>query len=81
MYMIENERRQQIYRDYTATMQKHLVNMLGRYLYANWQEMPSYISMVHPDQAPSPAKQETNEEAKAHVYEIFGIKPPEGGDV
>lgn len=78
--MIEYEERQQIYRDYTATMQKHIVNLLGRYLCTEWHEMPSYLSMMYPEQAP-PVTQQTNEEAKAHIYEVFGITPPEGGDV
>lgn len=79
-YMIEYEKQQEIYQDYTATMQKHLVDMLGQHFFSEWKPMPSYISMMHPD-VTQPVAQETNEDAKAHIYNIFGITPPEGGDV
>ena len=75
-YLIEYRKRQQLYRDYTATMQRHLVNLLGSRFCENWQPVPSYIEMMYPQ---APAAQETNESAKAHVYKIFGITP-EGGE-
>ena len=77
--MIEDDDRETTYRDYTATMQKHLVNMLGRWFVGEeWEPMPSYLEMVH-DQETVPRTQETNEDAKAHVYKIFGVTPPERG--
>jgi len=77
--MLEDDDRDTFYRDYTGTMQRHLVDLLGRYLCGEeWQPMPSYIEMLHPEEQKKPA--ETNAEAKAHVYKIFGIsKEPERG--
>ena len=78
--MIEDDERQELYRDYTATMQRHLVNLLGRFLSGDeWQEVPSYLEMSHESAAQKAPTQETNEDAKAHVYAAFGVNPPERG--
>lgn len=76
--MILDDLRETKYRDYTAVMQRNLVNMLGRYLYADWQPVPSWLEIAHPKTEPEP-RQESVEESKAHVYQIFGITPPERG--
>ena len=79
--MLEDDDRQTAYNDYTATMQRHLVDLLGRYIYRdNWTEdMPSFIDMIHDQDQKASQPQQTNEEAKNHVYEIFGIKKPVRG--
>ena len=64
------------YRDYTATMQRHLVNLIGHYMYGSkWQQMPSFLKIAHPEMKDESQPQQTAEEAKAHIYEIFGITP------
>ena len=76
--MVEDDERQTAYNDYTATMQRHLVDLLGRYFIGNkWEDMPSFIDMIHDQDSGQSAQ--TNEEAKNHVYEIFGIKQPVRG--
>ena len=83
-YMLEESDQEIIYRDYTATMQRHLVNMLTKYLYQNpeW-EPPSYIDIAHPsEKSEEEQKQEQkrkDEEDIAHVYEAFGFTKPERG--
>ena len=75
-YEDAQEERDQLYRDYTATMQRQMATILVGYMtHSDW-EPPSYIELAHPGQAAA-APQETNESAKAHVFEIFGIKPEE----
>ncbi len=70
--MLEDDDREQLYRDYTATMQRHLVTMLYKHLYTGDWEPPSYLDAAHPSAAAQPAT-ETPEDTKAHVYKIFGI--------
>ena len=70
--MLEDDDREQLYRDYTATMQRHLVMMLYKHLYTGDWEPPSYLDIAHQKAAAEPAK-ETAEETKAHVYKIFGV--------
>lgn len=77
--MIEDDIRETVYRDYTATMQRNLVNLLGRYLCEDWQPVPSYLDMAHPQAKPQEPDHETIEDTKAHVYKLFGIDPPERG--
>lgn len=80
--MMEEFDREMLYREYTASMQKNIVDLLGtRWVGEKWSEMPSFIEMTHPDRKPSPqTEKEQNDEAKSHVYEIFGItKEPERG--
>ena len=78
-YMIEDDDRQAVYSDYTATMQRHLVNLLGRYMIGEeWEDVPSFIEMIH-DSKLTVQPQQTNEDAKSHVYSIFGVSPPERG--
>lgn len=77
--MLEDDERQTAYNDYTATMQRHLADLLGRYLVGDeWENLPSFIDMMHKDEAPV-QPQQTNEDAKAHVYKIFGITEPVRG--
>ena len=78
-YMLEDLDELTLYRDYTATMQRHAANMLGSRWVEEWQPLPSYLDMAHPKQKKPEPKQESIEESKAHVYEIFGITPPERG--
>ena len=79
--LLDDDEKETFYRDYTATMQKHLVDLLGRFITGDgWQSMPSYLEMAHEGaDLPKQNTQQTNEEAKAHVYKIFGITPPERG--
>lgn len=61
-------------------MQRHLVNLLGRYLVGEeWEQMPSYLEIAHPENVKTTEPEQTNEDAKAHVYSIFGVSPPERG--
>ena len=77
--MLEDDDRQTAYNDFTATMQRHLTDLLGQYLVGNdWEDMPSFIDMMHKDETPV-QPQQTNEDAKAHVYKIFGITEPVRG--
>lgn len=79
--MLEDDDRENIYRDYTATMQKHVVDLLGRYFYGEqWTMMPSYIEMAHPAEAPTKSQEESDRETIENVYKSFGIIRPEGGD-
>ncbi len=70
--MLEDDDREQLYRDYTATMQRHLVTMLYKHLYTGDWEPPSYLDAAHPSQAQTP-KAETADETKAEVYRKFGV--------
>lgn len=74
--MIEDDDREIVYRDYSATVQKHMLNLLGAYFCGEkWEPMPSYLEIAHPHLKKEDAPEQTVEEAKAHVYEMFGIKP------
>lgn len=77
--MIEDDDSENMYRDYTATMQKHMVDIIGRYVYGEqWNMMPSYIEMAHP--APKKPQEQSDRETIENVYKSFGIIRPEGGD-
>lgn len=72
--MLEDDEREILYRDYTATMQKHLVTLIGRYLVGKeWKDLPSYIDFAHPSK--EKPKEESVDDARRHVYEMFGINP------
>ena len=56
------------------------MNLLGRYLIGEeWEQMPSYLEIAHPENVKTTEPEQTNEDAKAHVYSIFGVSPPERG--
>lgn len=79
MYMIEDDARDTMYRDYTATMQRHLVQFCFTHFGGKDWEPPSWMDLAHPQDDPAEKKQpETKEDAKAHIYALFGAKPPEG---
>ena len=64
--MLAEDRRELVYEDYTATMQKIIAEA---YLTAHGAspEIPSYIEMVHVKE-----KQPTAEEVKKHIIERLG---------
>ena len=69
--MVEDDERDALYRDYTATMQRHLVTLVGRFMAGDkWQELPSYISLAHPEIG---KPKDSIENAKQHIKEIFEI--------
>lgn len=70
-YMVEDDERDSLYKDYTATMQRHLVTLVGCYMLGSkWQELPSYISLAHPEIGNS---KDSIESAKQHIKDIFGV--------
>lgn len=74
--MIEDDIRETEYRDYTATMQRHLVNLIGSYLCGDkWKPMPSFLEIMHPKTDDNKPPEQTVDEAKEHIYEMFGLKP------
>lgn len=69
--MMEDDDREMLYRDYTATMQRHAVTLIGRYMFGKeWQELPSYIDLAHNG---AEKRKDEAEEAKQHINEIFGV--------
>lgn len=69
--MVEDDDRETIYRDYTATMQRHVVTLLGRYLVGKeWQDLPSYLDLAHGGYS---KPRDEVAEAKQHINEMFGI--------
>lgn len=77
-YMLEDDTREVMYRDYTATMQRHLVQLCYSYFGGKDWSPPSYVDLAHPDEAAPAESKESKEDVKAHIYELFGAKPPEG---
>ena len=76
--MLEDDARETMYRDYTATMQRHLVHMCFMYFGGKDWEPPSYVDLAHPDEAKQTEHTESKEDAKAHIYNLFGAKASEG---
>lgn len=79
-YMIEDDEQEQVYRDYTATMQMHLVQIVFALGGGKDWEPPSFIDLAHPYLKKQEKPQQSAEDAKQHVYALFGIEqePQEG---
>lgn len=72
--MLEDDDRETLYRDYTATRLNELLTMqIRRYTDSDYKPA-QYIELAHKDGAQR-APQETNEDTKAHIYKIFGVVP------
>lgn len=65
--MLEDDRRQTLYQDYTATMLRQLTQAFVSFAGGKW-EAPSFIEMAYPEQKP---KRQTKQEIIDHVLALF----------
>lgn len=65
--MLDDDRRQTLYQDYTATMLRQLTQAFVSFAGGKW-EAPSFIEMVYPEQR-KPAQ--TKQEIIDHVLALF----------
>lgn len=62
--MLEDEERDERYRDYVAVTQTNIARLLSAYLGAEWQ-MPDYVELMHPELRPK----ETKEQVIGHLLD------------
>ncbi len=67
MAILEDDRRNILYQDYTASMLRQLTQAFVSFAGCKW-EAPSFIEMVYPETKP---KQQTKQEIIDHVLALF----------